>query len=76
MIKESMEEYVEKRKKKKEPSQVISVKVERAANGYIARREYKNYDDERQRKPEIYKDLDGVMECLHDAFKNPGKKAY
>ena len=64
MKEESMEEYAKSREKKSK-SKIRSVTVKKAQGGYIV--EVHN-DDYGMPQQLVYKDLDGVSECLEKKF--------
>lgn len=53
-----MEAYAEKRNKKEE---IREVHVKKAKGGFVVTTDYDS-------KPSVYKDLDGVFQCLQDKF--------
>ena len=66
----SMEEYAKKRKKDKSPK-IRDVTVKKADGGYIVEinEEYSETKSiGESRKPSVYKDLEGVYQCLADKF--------
>jgi len=60
----SMKEYASKKKGKNEVREVI---IRKADGGYIVDVNMKNYEE--SRKPKVYADLEGVMECLKENLK-------
>jgi hypothetical protein len=57
-LSKEMEAYAEKRNKKEE---IREVHVKKAKGGFVVTTDYDS-------KPSVYKDLDGVFQCLQDKF--------